>query len=187
MVTCTKSGHRAHSLFFEGEDAVGMARSKPKGPSPQTLEILRRTRALAEPILADLGLELVELEFRREVQGWVLRVYLDRPGGVTLADCQRVSEELGDHLDVEDFIDHAYHLEVSSPGLDRPLTREADFVRFAGQAANITTRDDIDGRHNFRGRLAGLEAGVVLLDLPEGRRTGIPLGLILRARLHTEF
>jgi len=164
-----------------------MARSKRQGPSPQTVEILRRTRALAEPILADLGLELVEVEFRREAQGMVLRVYLDRPGGITLADCQRVSEELGDHLDVEDFIEHAYHLEVSSPGLDRPLTRDDDFVRFAGQTVNVLTSDDVDGRHNFRGRLVGLEAGTVFLDLPEGGQAAIPRGLILRARLHPEF
>jgi ribosome maturation factor RimP len=165
-----------------------MTRSKRQGPSPQTVEILRKTRALAEPILADLGLELVEVEFRREAQGMVLRVYLDRPGsGITLADCQRVSEELGDHLDVANVIEHAYHLEVSSPGLDRPLVRDEDFVRFAGQTVNILTGADIDGRHNFRGRLVGLEAGSVLLDLSEGRRAAIPRGLILRARLHPEF
>lgn len=142
---------------------------------------------MAEPIVADLGMELVEVEFRREAQGWILRVYLDRPGGITLDNCKRVSEELGDHLDVEDFIEHAYHLEVSSPGLDRPLTRDEDFVRFAGQTVTILTGDDIEGRHNFRGRLVGLEAGQVLLDLPEGGRAAIPRGLILKARLHPEF
>ena len=160
-----------------------MARPKHPAPSPQAAEITARFRALAEPILADLGLELVEVEFRRETHGWVLRLYMDRPGGVTLDDCQRVSEELGDHLDVEDFVGYPYHLEVSSPGLDRPLTRDQDFVRFVGQEARIATRSDLDGRHNFRGRLAGLQDGAVLLDLPDGQRAAIPRELILRARL----
>jgi ribosome maturation factor RimP len=106
---------------------------------------------------------------------------------VALDDCQRVSEELGDHLDVEDFIGCPYHLEVSSPGLDRPLTRDQDFVRFAGQDVRVSTREDVQGRHNFRGRLAGVQDGAVLLDLPDGQRVSIPRELILRARLQPEF
>jgi ribosome maturation factor RimP len=165
----------------------GMTRSKHPRTSPQTAEILERVRALAEPILAERGLELVDVEFRREANGWVLRLYMDRPGGVTLDDCQRVSEEFGDHLDVEDFIGHPYHLEVSSPGLDRPLVRPEHFVRFVGRAAKITTRDDVGDRHNFRGRLAGLQGEAVLLDLQDGQQATIPLELILRARLEPEF
>jgi ribosome maturation factor RimP len=153
----------------------------------RTAEVVARVRALAEPILAEAGLELVEVEFQREAHGWVLRLYMDRAGGVTLEDCQRISEELGDHLDVEDLIDHPYHLEVSSPGLDRPLTRDADFFSFAGKAARITTREAVGGQRNFRGRLAGLRDGAVLLDLDDGRRVVIPRGLIARARLHPEF
>jgi ribosome maturation factor RimP len=160
-----------------------MGRAKHSGMSAQAAEIIARVRTLAEPILGDLGLELVDAEFRRETQGWVLRLYLDKPGAVTLADCQRVSEELSDHLDVEDFIAYPYHLEVSSPGLDRPLTRDQDFVRFAGQEARVSTRESLQGRHNFRGRLAGVEDGAVLLDLPDGQRVAIPRDLILRARL----
>jgi len=150
-------------------------------------EVVERVRSLAQPILTDRGLELVDVEFLRESQGWILRLYLDRPGGVTLDDCQRVSEELGDHLDVEEVIDQPYSLEVSSPGLDRPLTRESDFVAFAGKAARITTHEAIEGQRNFRGRLAGLVEGAVLLDLPDGRRVRIPRGLILKARLEVEL
>ena len=150
-------------------------------------EVVERVRSLAQPILTDRGLELVDVEFLRESQGWILRLYLDRPGGVTLEDCQRVSEELGDHLDVEDVIDQPYSLEVSSPGLDRPLTRESDFVAFAGKAARITTHEAIEGQRNFRGRLAGLDEGAVLLDLPDGRRVRIPRGLIAKARLEVEL
>ena len=164
-----------------------MARSQHPGESPQVAEIAVRFRTLAEPILSDLGLELVDAEFRRESHGWVLRLYMDRPGGVTLDDCQRVSEELGDHLDVEDFIGYPYHLEVSSPGLDRPLTRDQDFVRFAGQEVRVSTREALEGRRNFRGRLAGFQDGAVLLDLPDGQRVPIPRELILRARLQPDL
>ncbi len=164
----------------------GMPRSKHPGISPQATEITARFRSLAEPILADLSLEFVDAEFRRETHGWVLRLYMDKPGGVTLDDCQRVSEELGDHLDVEDFVGHPYHLEVSSPGWDRPLTRDQDFVRFLGQEARVSTREDLQGRHNFRGRLAGLQDGAVLLDLPDGQRVAIPREIILRAKLQPE-
>ncbi len=164
-----------------------MATGSGEGATRRTAEIVARVRALAEPILAEAGLDLVEVEFQREAHGWVLRYYMDKAGGVTLEDCQRISEELGDHLDVEDLIDHAYHLEVSSPGLDRPLTRDADFLSFAGKAARITTREAVGGQRNFRGRLAGLRDGAVLLDLDDGRRVGIPRGLIAKARLHPEF
>ena len=165
----------------------GMTRSKHPRTSPQAAEISERVRILAEPILAEQQLELVDVEFRREAHGWVLRLYLDKAGGVMLDDCQRVSEEVGDHLDVEDLIDHPYHLEVSSPGLDRPLARPEHFLRFAGRAAKITTREDVEGRHNFRGRLAGLQGEAVLLDLQDGQRATIPLELILRARLEQEL
>jgi ribosome maturation factor RimP len=156
------------------------------GPRERAAETRERVRALAEPILADQGLELVDVEFRREARGWVLRLYMDRPGGVTLDDCQRVSEELGDHLDVENVIDHPYSLEVSSPGLDRPLTRDADFLAFAGKTAQISTHEAVGGQRNFRGRLAGLEDGAVLLDLTDGRRVAIPRHLIIKARLRGE-
>ncbi len=161
--------------------------NRPGDSSPQAAEIPGRVRVLAAPILAERGLELVDVEFRREAHGWVLRLYMDRPGGVTLDDCQRVSEELGDHLDVEDFIGHPYHLEVSSPGLDRPLSQPEHFSRFAGKAVRITTREYVGGRRNFSGRLAGLEGTAVLLDLQDGQRATIPLALILRARLEPEL
>jgi ribosome maturation factor RimP len=164
-----------------------MRRAVGRGAGSHTTEIVERVRALAEPILADRSLELVEVEFQRETRGWILRVYIDRPGAVTLEDCQKVSEELGDHLDVADLITSPYHLEVSSPGLDRPLTRDADFIRFAGKAARIVTRDPVEGQRNFRGRLAGLADGAVLLDLTDGRQARIPRQLIAKARLEIEL
>lgn len=164
-----------------------MRRALGRGLGQRTAEIAERVRALAGPILTDQGLELVNVEFQRERWGWVLRLYIDRPGGVTLEDCQKVSEELGDHLDVADIIDYPYHLEVSSPGLDRPLARDADFVRFAGKTARIVTQDPIEKQRNFRGRLAGLVDGMVLLDLPDGRQVRIPCDLITKARLEIEL
>ncbi|HSC72308.1 MAG TPA: ribosome maturation factor RimP [Candidatus Methylomirabilis sp.] len=164
-----------------------MTRRGGSGVGQRPAEVVERVHGLAQPILTDRGLELVDVEFRRESRGWILRLYVDRTGGVTVDDCQQVSEELGDHLDVEDLIDHPYSLEVSSPGLDRPLTRESDFVAFAGKAARITTHEPIGGQRNFRGRLAGLVEGAVLLDIPDGRRIRIPRGLIAKARLEVEL
>ncbi|MBF8297421.1 MAG: uncharacterized protein HW395_78, partial [candidate division NC10 bacterium] len=107
--------------------------------------IVERVKETALPLLQELGFELVEVEFRREVSGWILRLYLDKSGGLTLGDCQRASEELSDLLDVEDLVDHPYSLEISSPGLNRPLSQEADFLRFAGQRARLTTSQAIAG------------------------------------------
>jgi len=164
-----------------------MRRAAGQAFGQRTAEIVERVRALAEPILTDRGLELVAVEFQREARGWILRLYMDRAGGVTLDDCQKVSEEIGDHLDVADVIDHPYHLEVSSPGLDRPLTRDADFLAFTAKVARITTREPIEGQRNFRGRLAGLVDGAVILDLADGRQVRIPRGLIAKARLEIEL
>lgn len=164
-----------------------MWRAAGRGLGQRTVEVVERVRSLAEPILIDRGLELVDVEFQRETQGWILRLYIDRLGGVTLEDCQKVSEELGDHLDVADVIDHPYSLEVSSPGLDRPLTRDADFVRFAGKPARIVTHEPIEGQRNFRGRLAGLVDGAVLLALADGRQVRIPRHLMAKARLEIEL
>lgn len=163
-----------------------MARTAGSGAS-QADEVLRQVRTLAEGVATGQGLDLVDVQFRREAHGWVLRILIDHPDGVTLDHCQRLSEELGDHLDVEGVIDHPYHLEVSSPGLDRPLTRAQDFLRFAGRPARITTREAVGGQKHFRGKLAGLEDRMVLLDAPAGQRVAIPYDLILKARLQPEF
>src|SRR5262245_45405780 len=106
---------------------------------------------VCERTLASLGYDLVAVDFRREPSGWVLRVYIDRPDGVniTVDDCAAASRDLSTALDVADPIDRAYSLEVSSPGLDRPLVRERDFVRFVGRRARIRTREPIQGRRNF--------------------------------------
>ncbi len=149
--------------------------------------VLERVGAVVGPLAEAEGLELVAVEFQRETAGWILRVYLDKAGGITLDDCQRVSHQLGDLLDVEDLIDHAYTLEVSSPGLDRPLVAEADFLRFAGRQVRIQTETPVEGQRRFRGRLLGIAAGAVQLELEGGRQVAIPHAAIEKARLVVEW
>ena len=146
-------------------------------------EVVERVKSIALPLFTELGLELVEVEFRRETGGWILRLYLDKSGGVTLMDCQRVSEELSDLLDVENLIDHPYTLEVSSPGLNRPLSRESDFLRFVGQRARVNTSEAIAGQRRFLGVLKGYEEGRIVLEREDGAIVLIPYALISKARL----
>lgn len=146
-------------------------------------EVVERVEAIALPLLTELGLELVDVEFRREASGWILRLYLDKRSGVTLGDCQRVSEELSDLFDVENLINHPYTLEVSSPGLNRPLRREADFLRFIGQRARVGTSQAVAGQRRFLGVLRGCEEGRILLEREDGTVVQIPHSLILKARL----
>ena len=149
-------------------------------------EIIKKTWELAEPVVLAQGLELVDVEFQRERQGWVLRIYIDRPGGVTLGDCVKVSEILSDLLDAKDFIHHSYHLEVSSPGLDRPLKKAEDFNRFAGDKVKIQLKEPLSGRRNFTGLLRGLEGDEVLVEI-EGKIYRLPREKIKKAHIKYEF
>lgn len=149
--------------------------------------VIERVRALTLPVVEGLGMELVDVVFRREGRGWVLRLYLDKPGGVTLAHCREVSEQLSDLLDVEDLIDYPYTLEVSSPGLDRVLKTPQDFLRFTGRLARIQTAAPIDGQRRFHGRLEGCRDGMVVLRQAQGPTLLIPLEAITKARLELEI
>jgi ribosome maturation factor RimP len=162
---------------------------------------LDRIREIAERVASAYALDVFDLQHRREAHGWVLRIYLDRPetGGsqgaegsgpaVTVSDCERVSRDLSAVLDVEDVIGHAYTLEVSSPGLDRPLRHAADYRRFAGRLAKIVVVEPVDNQKHLTGRLMGLadEDGTVLLEGHGGRIHRIPMADISRARLDVEF
>ena len=148
-----------------------------------TGEVVERVRTIAIPLFIELGLELVDVEFRREANGWILRLYIDKPGGVVLGDCQRVSEELSDLLDIEDLIGHPYSLEVSSPGLYRPLRLESDFLRFVGQRARISTSSAVAGQRRFLGILRGYEEERILLEREDGTIALIPYALIVKSRL----
>ncbi len=144
------------------------------------------TRVL-EPVAEQNGLELVEVNFLHEGGRWILRVTIDCEEGVTVSHCTLISRELGVHLDVEDLIPVRYHLEVSSPGLDRPLKDEKDFVRFSGKEVYIRTHRSVSGRKKIRGTLKGIEGGVVRVLLEDGNTLEVPLEDISSARLDFRF
>ncbi|NLW01536.1 MAG: ribosome maturation factor RimP [Clostridiales bacterium] len=125
--------------------------------------IEKAVQALAEPIAEELNYELVDLEFKKESGSWYLRFYIDKPGGITLDDCQIFSECISDKLDETDPIPHRYYLEVSSPGLDRPLKRDKDFVRFKGRKVHVKLYKAVNGMKNYYGELIGLEEGKVVI------------------------
>ena len=145
-----------------------------------------RIREAAARIATAEGMELVDLQYRREGRGWVVRLFIDGPDGVTLEKCQEVSERFGAHIEVEDLVPHSYVLEVSSPGLDRRLSKETDFTRFAGRRVRITADRPIDGQRRFRGRLEGFEAGSVRLTTDEGVRVDLPIERVAAAHLEIE-
>ncbi len=156
------------------------------------VDVVSKVTELAEPLLASLGMELVEVEYRREGREMILRLFLDREGGVSLDDCAAASRELSALLDVEDFIPGHYTLEVSSPGLNRPLKKESDYRKYQGRLVKVRTfellADDAGNqRKTFTGELLGLEEGVVRLRLTEGQTAGIPLEKIAKANLEFEF
>lgn len=140
---------------------------------------------LAESLLGGTDTEVVDVETAGSSGGLIVRVYVDRAGGVSVEDCARVSRALGDRLEAEDVIPGRYVLEVSSPGIDRPLRRPGDFERFAGEEAQVRTYEKIEGKHTHRGRLAGFdaEANAVLLEDEGGVRVSIPLAGIRKANL----
>jgi len=148
-------------------------------------KLLQEVRQVVEPILESQGFELVDLEYQRESQGWVLRIYLDRQGGVSLDDCAGISHEVGAVLEVKDLIPSAYILEVSSPGLTRPLKKPEDFNRFRNQMVKIKLYEPLDGRRNFKGTLLGLEGDRVRVEA-EQQVYELPLQRIAKANLEID-
>ena len=140
-------------------------------------------RDLLEPAVAALGCELVGVEYHPSGKHSLLRVYIDKPEGVTVDDCSAVSYQVSGLLDVEDPIPGQYTLEVSSPGLDRPLFLARDFERFAGQQVKLRTRFPIDGQRNFRGLLRGLHEQQVVIEEQDGKCVSLPLDQVEQARL----
>lgn len=158
----------------------------------QKTDVVSRVSVIADQILLTMGLELVDVEYKREQAGWVLRLYIDKPGGVGLDECSKVSRELSGVLDVEDFIKGRYNLEVSSPGLNRPLKTETDFARNCGRLVKVRTfeaiQDDAgNSRKTFLGELVGIEDGVIIITLKEGPTARIPLEKAAKANLEFEF
>jgi len=155
---------------------------------------LDHIKAIAERVAASRGLEIWDVQSRREAVGHVVRVFIDRPGpaatpeeSVSIEDCEQVNREISTILDVEDPLPFTYTLEVSSPGLDRPLRKADDYRRFAGRLAKVVVSEAVDNQKAFEGRLRGVEEDAVLLEAPNGRMHRLPLRLITRGRLEVEF
>jgi ribosome maturation factor RimP len=155
---------------------------------------LELIRTIAERVAQARGLEVWDIQSRRESTGHVVRVFIDRPGpaatpeeSVSVEDCEQVNRELSTILDVEDPLPFAYTLEVSSPGLDRPLRNTGDYIRFAGRLAKVVVSEPVDNQKAFEGHLRGVDGDAVVLEAPNGRMHRLPLTLITRGRLEVEF
>lgn len=137
---------------------------------------------MIEPILEPEGIDLAEIEFKLEGGRWILRLFIDAPGGVTLDDCEAVSRQVGALLDIKDPIQQKYTLEVSSPGINRVLRKEKDFVRFSGSPVRIKTRTKIQGQRNFQGVIQGVENSKIVI-IVDGNRIEISPDDLEKARL----
>ncbi len=155
----------------------------------ETTATVAAIEELLRPVVEASGYELVDLQLRTEAGRRILRLLVDRPGGITLDECARLSREVGPHLDVADPLRGRYSLEVSSPGLRRPLKRPADFERFVGEKVLVRTRELLEGRKTFRGHNRGLnEAGCLLIEDGEaGRIFTVPLAAVREARLDPDI
>jgi len=142
---------------------------------------------ITEPAVVAAGMEMVCVECLRMKTRWLVRIYIDKPGGVTIDDCARISEEVGDLLAVHDVPHEAYTLEISSPGLDRPLVKDDDFIRFRGRRVAVQTEYKIDGSRNFKGILKDFlidgDGGKTILLDREGKSFAIPRAAVAKARL----
>ncbi len=152
----------------------------------ESRSVAERVREIAEQAAIDQGVELVHAEVAGPEGRPIVRVFIDKPGGVTHEDCSAVSIQLGTVLDVEDFIHSAYTLEVSSPGIERGLYKRADYERFAGSQAKIKARTPIKGQRNFRGRIIGVEDDTVILADRTSGRMEIPVDEIAKANLEVD-
>ena len=148
--------------------------------------VIERVEAVALPVLEESGLELVDVQYRREQNGWILRLIIDKQDGLNLNDCAAVSREISQLLDIENFIDQAYNLEVTSPGLDRPLKSIAEFERFVGRKAKIKTIDPIAGEHVFIGKINRTEGESIVLEVGTKEVT-ILFSQVAKAKLEVEF
>ena len=150
-------------------------------------EYEQKTEKLLIPIMEANGFELVEVEYVKEAGNWYLRAYIDKPGGITVDDCEVVNRELGDLLDRDDFIDESYILEVSSPGLGRPLKKERDFIRSKGEEVEIRTYRMVDRQKEFRGVLKAWDKDTVTIEYEDGQEQVFERDNIALIRLAFDF
>lgn len=143
---------------------------------------LRKVEELVAPIAAGLGYEVIQVQWASDQGGSILRILIDRDGGIQVGDCQTLSREIDTLLEVEGVVPTRYRLEISSPGLNRPLMKEADFLKYSGRQAFVKTSEALEGRRNYQGLLQGVEAGDILM-LIDGKEFRIPIGLVAKAHL----
>jgi len=148
---------------------------------------LERVEAVVVPVLASRGLNLIDAEWQREGRRWVLRFFVDKPGGVSVGDCQGASREAGDLLDVSGLIEPTYDLEFSSPGLDRELRKEREFSWAVGKEVRCWVREPVEGRTEFSGRLRTVSATTLTLEGPSEQIQEVPRQLVTKARLLLSF
>jgi len=149
---------------------------------------LERLQVIIQQVVEGEGMELAEVEYKGSPSRSILRIYIDKPAGITHSDCARISHQVGTRLDVEDLIAGSYLLEVSSPGLTRKLTKPADYARYRGRLAKIQTRQPVSGSRSFRGTLRGIdEQGTVTLELKNETTIQIPWQTITKANLDLDF
>jgi ribosome maturation factor RimP len=149
---------------------------------------LERLQNLIASVVAAEGLELVELEYKGSSRQSILRIYIDKPGGITHSDCELISNQVGPLLEVEDLVPGSFVLEISSPGLTRKLTKASDYLRYQGRLARIQIREQLKGSRNLRGTIRGIdEQQIITLELKDGTMVTIPFQSIVKANLDLEF
>lgn len=148
--------------------------------------VTKQVADLVEPILGEMGFELVDVQYLPKYGRWVLRLFIDKEGGVTIDDCAQVSREIGDLIDVKDVIMHEYILEVSSPGLNRPLKKETDFIWARGKRVKVRMAKPVNGRRNFTGYLKNFEDDTLYVEA-EGSLMALPRVEVEKAHLVYEF
>jgi ribosome maturation factor RimP len=145
-----------------------------------------KVREVVTPVVQGAGYELVDVEWKHEQGGWVIRLFIDKPDGISHEDCEQVSRQVSATLDVHDVVPHTYNLEVSSPGLDRPLRTSDHFRRFVGQKARVKLRDGLEGRRNFSGVIVSAEDSAVTMEV-DGKQYTLPLSDLEKANLDWQF
>jgi ribosome maturation factor RimP len=155
--------------------------------SDSRLSLQTRITELAEHVAASMGMEVILVEIKGDGNRSIVRTFIDQPSGITLDDCERFSKRFSVTLDVEDWIPFAYTLEVSSPGVNRPLVKEADFQRYCGKNAKVRTHLPLEGQSNFKGKIVSVTEGQITLEITSGKQVGIAIADIEKANLIAEL
>ena len=185
MATCAKVLTKVGAAHFFVLYGAGGMEMDPRAGDGEAF--VAKVEAVVSPVLEAHALKLVDLQWRREGRRWVLRFFVDKPGGAGIVDCQRLSHEAGDVLDVSGLIPESYDLEVSSPGLDRELRTDREFAWAVGKDVRCWVREPVDGRLEFAGRLEGAGPERLAIAAADGGTAEVPRALLTKARLDPPF